>query len=97
MTHCKQFLNYAATHQDAFITYKKNDMVLVVHSAASYLCEPKARNCADRHFFMSSEIEDQIDNGALLNLAQLIKAGMSYAVEEAKLGALYTNSHEAVP
>ena len=32
-TICKQFLNYAATHQDAIITYyKKSDMVLVVHS-----------------------------------------------------------------
>ncbi len=37
MTRCKQFLTYAATHQDATITYKRSDMVLVVHSDASYL------------------------------------------------------------
>ncbi len=42
MTCCKQFLDYAATHQDAILTYKSSDMVLVVHSDASYLSKPKA-------------------------------------------------------
>jgi hypothetical protein len=88
MTHCKQFLNYAATHQDTIITYKKSDMVLVVHSDAFYLSEPKARNRAGRHFFMSADVEDPINNGAILNLAQLIKAIMS-STAEAKLKALY--------
>ncbi len=47
MTCCKQFLDYAATHQDAIvITYKKSDMVLVVHSDASYLSEPMAQSRA---------------------------------------------------
>ena len=35
-------------------------------------------------------------NGAVLNLAQLIKAVMSSAAE-AELGALYINAREAVP
>ncbi len=96
MTRCKQFLDYAATHQDAIITYKKSDMVLVVHSDASYLSEPKAHSRAGDHFFLSSDIEDPIDNGAVLNLAQLIKAIMSSAAE-AELGALYINAHKAVP
>ncbi len=42
MKRCKLFLDYAATHQDAIITYHASDMVLVVHSDASYLSEPKA-------------------------------------------------------
>jgi hypothetical protein len=46
MMRCKQFLDYAATHQDAIITYKKSDMVLVVHSDASYPSEPYARSRA---------------------------------------------------
>jgi hypothetical protein len=37
------FLDYAATHQDAIITYQASNMVLAVHSDASYLREPKAR------------------------------------------------------
>ena len=91
MTRCKQFLDYAATHQDAILTYKASDMVLVVHSDASYLSEPKARSRAGGHFFLSSDCEDPADNGAVLNLAQLIKAVMSSAAE-ADLGALYINA-----
>jgi hypothetical protein len=70
-------------------------MVFVVHSDSSYLSEPKAGSCAGGHFFMSSSIDDPKNNGAILNLAQLIKAVMSYAVE-AKLGALHIYAREAV-
>ena len=91
MTRCKQFLDYAATHQDAILTYKASDMVLVIHSDASYLIEPKARSRAGGHFFLSSDCDDPADNGAVLNLAQLIKAVMSSAAE-AELGALYINA-----
>jgi hypothetical protein len=96
MTRCKQFLDYAATHQDAILTYKASDMVLVVHCDASYLSEPKARSRAGGHFFLSSDCEDPANNGAVLNLAQLIKAVMSSAAA-AELGALYINAREAVP
>ena len=42
MKKCKKFLNYAATHPDAVLTYRASDMVLACHSDASYLIEPKA-------------------------------------------------------
>jgi hypothetical protein len=71
-------------------------MVLVVHSDASYLSEPKARSQAGGNFFLSSDTEDPINNGAVLNIAQLIKAVMSSATE-AELGALYINARKAVP
>jgi hypothetical protein len=71
-------------------------MVLVVHSDASYLSEPKARSCTGGHFFMSSDIDNPADNGAVLNIAQLIKAVMSL-VAEAELGTLYINARKAVP
>ena len=71
-------------------------MVLVVHSDASYLSEPKAHSRAGGHFFLSSDVADPLDNGAVLNLAQLIKAVMSSAAE-AELGALYINACEAIP
>ena len=96
MANTKLFLDYAATHQDAVITYRASDMVLVVHSDASYLSEPKARSRAGGHFFMSSDTKDPANNGAVLNIAQLIKAVMSSAAE-AELGALYINAREAVP
>jgi hypothetical protein len=96
MMQCKQFLDYATTHQDTIITYRKSDMVLVVHSNASYLSEPKARSRAGRHFFLSANTANPEGNGAVLNLAQLIKAVISSA-NKAKLGALYINAHEAIP
>ncbi len=96
MTHCKQFLDYAATHPDAILTYKRSDMVLVVHSNASYLSKPKARSRAGGHFFLSSDKADPIDNGAVLNITALIKPVMSSAAE-AELGALYINVCKAVP
>ncbi len=96
MTRCKQFLDYAATHQDAILTYKSSNMVLVVHSDASYLSEPKARSQAGGHFFLSLDTENPINNGAVLNITQLIKAVMSSAAE-AELGALYINAREAIP
>ncbi len=96
MKNTKLFLNYAASHQDAIITYQASDMVLVVHSNTSYLSKPKAQSHAGDHFFMSSDTKDPANNGAVLNIAQLIKAVMSSAAE-AKLGALYINACKAVP
>jgi hypothetical protein len=49
MEKCKQFLDYAATQEDAIITYHKSDMVLAIHSDASYLSEPRARSRATLH------------------------------------------------
>jgi hypothetical protein len=96
MENIKLFLDYAASHQDAILTYQASDMVLIVHSDASYLSEPKARSRAGGHFFMSSNVANPRNNGAVLNIAQLIKAVMSSAAE-AELGALYINAREAVP
>jgi hypothetical protein len=88
MSNIKVFLHYAASNQDAIITYRASNMVLAVHSDASYL--------SVGHFFMSSNIADPADNGAVLNIAQIIKAVMSLAAE-AELGALYINACKAVP
>ena len=45
---------------------------------------------------MSSDVSSPHNNGAVLNIAQLIKAVMS-SVAEAKLGALYINARKAEP
>jgi hypothetical protein len=44
MENIKLFLDYAASHQDTILTYQASDMVLIVHSDASYLSEPKTRS-----------------------------------------------------
>jgi hypothetical protein len=77
MHKCLQFLDYAASQEDAVITYRKSDMVLAIHSDASYLSEPKARSRAGGHFFMSENVVDPPDNGAVHTVAKIIKAVMS--------------------
>jgi hypothetical protein len=81
MTQFKQFLDYATTHQDAIIIYRRSDMVLVVHSNASYLSKLKARSRTGGHFFLSTDTANPKDNGAVLNLTQPITAAMSSATE----------------
>ena len=96
MKKVKQFLDYAATHPDAIITYTPSKMVLAIHSDASYCSEPKARSRAGGHFFMSADDTEPANNGAVHTVSQIIKAVMSSAAE-AKLGGLYINAREAIP
>ena len=56
MERVDQFLDYAASQEQAVLTYEASDMVLAVHSDASYLSESKARRCAGGNFFMSKYI-----------------------------------------
>jgi hypothetical protein len=51
MNNTKLFLDYAASHQDAIITYQASNMVLVVHSNTSYLSKLKAQKLRRRPFF----------------------------------------------
>ena len=96
MQKVKQLLDYATTHPDAIITYQASNMILAIHSDASYLSESKARSRAGGHFFLSNDSEFPQNNGAVLTIAQIIKAVMSLAAE-AELGALYINSRAAIP
>ena len=68
-----QFLDYAASQEQAVLTYKASDMVLEVHSDASYLSKSKARSRAGGNFFMSKDVSFPPNNGAVLNLSQIMK------------------------
>ncbi len=48
-------------------------MKLAIHSNASYLSEPKACSRAGGHMFMAGTEEIPINNGAVLNILQIIK------------------------
>jgi hypothetical protein len=96
MKKVQQFLDYASTHPDAIVTYPASDMVLAEHSNTSYLSKSKARSRAGGHFFMSNNTAKPPNNGAILTIAQIIKAVMSLAAE-AEVGALYINCREAIP
>ena len=96
MKKVKQLLDYAATHPDAIVTYNASDMVLAAHSDASYLSKSNAQNRAGGHFFMSSDANMPLNNGAVITISQIIKAVLSSAAE-AEVGALFINCREAVP
>ncbi|KAL7551824.1 hypothetical protein ACHAWF_015016 [Thalassiosira exigua] len=96
MAKVKQFLDYAASQEEAVLTYHASDMVLAAHSDASYLSERKSRSRAGGHFYCSNDEEFPPNNGAVLTVAQIIKAVMSSAAE-AEVGALYINAREAIP
>ena len=87
----KAILDYTVTNNKAILTYRVSNLILAVHSNASYLYEPKARSRAGGHFFMSTNTTFPPNNVAIHNVAQIIKNVMS-SVEEAELVALYINS-----
>jgi hypothetical protein len=95
MQKCLQFLDYAALQEDAIVTYQARDMRLMIHSNALYLSEPKAQSRASGHMFMAGTEDIPINNGAVLNILQIIRAVMSSATE-AELGALFINAKTAV-
>jgi hypothetical protein len=91
MKNVRQFLDYVASQEDAVITYRASDMILSIHSDAGYCNEPNSRSRAGGHFYLSSDAPFPPNNGAILNISQIIKAVMLSAAE-AELGALYINA-----
>ena len=93
-----QLLNYLATNPDATIRYTRSDMVLWVHSDASYLSCPKARSRAGGMHLLSDKPPSPHDpvnfeptlNGIVYIVCKIIRNIMEYATE-AELGALFLN------
>jgi hypothetical protein len=92
---CKQFLDYMASQDKAVLTYKASNMVLAIHSNISYLSKPKACSRTGGHMFMAGRDDIPTNNGAVLNILQIIQAVMSSA-EEAELNALFINTKTGV-
>jgi hypothetical protein len=96
MTH---FLNYCATHPDATIRFKASNMLLHVHSDASYLSAPEALSQAGGHHFLGKQKHSAVptfNNGPIHTIARIMCNVMSSAAE-AEVGALFVNTKEAVP
>ncbi len=93
---CQQLLDYVATHPNVGIQYKACDMILAVHTDASYLSEQEGKNRAAAHFYLTNKGDKEFYNGAILTLSSIIKHVMSSA-SEAELAALYYGCKLAVP
>jgi hypothetical protein len=69
-----QILDYLATHPDATIRYHASDMILHIHSDASYLSVSNARSRLGGLFFLGNKPPDQDKlNCSILNVASVIK------------------------
>jgi hypothetical protein len=85
MRYTLQLLDYLATQEDVVLSYHASDMVLAVHSNVSYLSEPKAPSRAGGHFFLSSDTNIPPNNGAVLNIAHVIKNTDTVTLSASKL------------
>jgi hypothetical protein len=98
MAKAKQLLDNLATHPDVIIRFRASDMILNVHSDASYLSESKAHSHACGHFFMgwSHTDGDPIKlNGAFFTLSTILRFVVASAAE-AELGALFLNCKKGI-
>ena len=97
-------LNYAATHPNAKISYAASNMILYIHSDASYLSKPRARSRSGRHYLLGEKRPDITTppisrprlNGPIHSISRIMSNVMDSAAE-AEIGAAYINSQEAVP
>ena len=73
---CTQLLDYLATHDNARIRYHASDMVLNIHSDASYLSVTNARSCVAGRFLIGSKSDPTkpiVLNGALYIMCGILK------------------------
>ena len=92
-----EFLDYMHTYPDATIRFYASDMILNVHSDASYLTAPKARSRIGGHFFLGKlpiDNEPIFINGPILSLCTVLRT-VAASAAEAELGALFHNAKEA--
>jgi hypothetical protein len=90
-----KFLNYCNTHPETKIRYHVSDMILHIHSDASYLSENEAKSRAGGFFYMGSnnKTNKKPTNGAILIISKVLKHVMSSAAQ-AEIGAVFTNAKE---
>jgi hypothetical protein len=98
MGRCIQLLNYLARNLEAKVRYYASDMIMNIHSDASYLLETKACSRACGIFFMGwmPKNEEPIKiNGTFYVNATILKFVVASAAE-AELGALFHNCQDGI-
>ena len=91
-----RFLQYSATYPNAKLTFWPSDLVLFVHSDASYTSESRSRSRAGGFFYLGRKHTSgnaQI-NGGLGSLSKIMPNVLSSAAE-AEYAALFMNARRA--
>lgn len=92
-----QLMDYCHTHPNAILIFYASDMVLKVHTDASYLSEQNARSRIAGHFYLGNKpLLKMCNNGAVLNVSTILKVVVSSAAE-AEYGGIFHNAKLAVP
>jgi hypothetical protein len=93
MEQCTQLLDYLAHNADKKVCFHASDMILNIHSGASYLSEAKARSRVCGHFFMGwmPKNGDPIQLNGVFHVSMTIMRFVVASAAEAELGALYHN------
>ena len=98
MGQCINLINYLATNQDAKVRFHASDMVMNIHSDASYLSETISRSWLCGLFFMGwmpkNDVPIQLHGVFYVNTTILCFAVASVA--EAELGALFYNCQDGI-
>jgi hypothetical protein len=92
-----QLLDYLATHPDATIRYHASDMILHIHSDASYLSVSNTRSRLGGLFFLGNKPPEQDKlRGSIINVASVIKNVVASAAES-EVGACFHNAQSGAP
>jgi hypothetical protein len=70
-----KLLKYCTTHPEATFRYHASDMVLNIHSDASYLSEREAKSRAGVFLYMGSNTDksNMLTNGSILIISAVLK------------------------
>jgi hypothetical protein len=92
-----QMLDYLATHPDATIRYRASNLILHIHSDASYLSVLNTRSRIGGLFFLGNESPEQDTlSRSILNVAAVIKNVVASAVDS-EVGACFHNAQSGAP
>jgi hypothetical protein len=92
-----KLLDYLATRPDATIRYRASNMILHIHSDASYLSVSNARIRLGGLFFLGNKSPEKDPiNGSILNVASVIKNVFASA-DESEVGACFHNAQSGAP
>ena len=93
---CNQLLDYIATHPHGSLKFIVSNMILAVHTDASYFSEPNSKSHATGHFFFTHHKNPNTTNAPIITLSTIIWHTIASA-SDAKLIALFYSCKQAIP
>ena len=91
----KQFIYYAASQEEYVLTYLAINVILAVHSYASYNSKTKSRSIVGVVYSFQTMRNFPTNDVAMLNISQIIKTVMTSA-SKVEMGAMFANSRKTV-